>query len=75
MAPQHLLPRQLRALRRERGFTLRQVSLQTGIPVQSLSVYERCQVEPPITRLVQLASLYHVTLDRLFHRKTGSRAS
>lgn len=62
----HLLPRQLRPLRLKRHLTLRAVSLQTGIPIQSLSVYERLEVEPPISRLVQLAALYTVSLDALF---------
>lgn len=65
MASQHLLPQNLRALRRRRGYTLRHVSLQTGIPVPSLSAYERHQMRPPIDRLIQLATLYSVSLDTL----------
>lgn len=74
MAPQHLYPRHLRALRLTRGLSLREVSLQTGIPIQSLSVYELGKAKAPITRLVQLAALYRVTLDRLFHLPRGKRA-
>lgn len=65
MAAQHLLPQNLRVWRERQGFTLRQVSLQTGIPVPSLSAYERFQMRAPIDRLIQLASLYAVSLDCL----------
>ena len=74
MAPQHLYPRHLRALRLTRGLSLREVSLQTGIPIPSLSVYELGKVQAPMSRLVQLAALYHVTIDRLFHLPRPRRA-
>lgn len=73
MASQHLYPRHLRALRLTRGLSLREVSLQTGIPIQSLSVYELGKAQAPMTRLVQLAALYRVTLDRLFHLPRSKR--
>lgn len=67
MAPAHLLPKKLRKVRRDKNLTLQEVSLQTGIPVQSLSVYERGEVQAPVSRLVQLAALYTVSLDYLFN--------
>lgn len=67
MAPAHLLPKKLRTVRRAKNLTLQEVSQQTGIPVQSLSVYERGEVEAPMHRIVQLAALYTVSLDYLFN--------
>lgn len=71
MAPAHLLPKKLRKVRHDHKLTLQDVSLRTGIPVQSLSVYERGEVQAPMDRIVQLASLYTVSLDYLFNLPSG----
>lgn len=55
----------LRALREQRGATLSQVSLSTGISVSTLSRLEAGQRRPTLELLLPLARDYQVTLDEL----------
>jgi len=55
----------LRALREQRGATLSQVSLSTGISVSTLSRLEAGQRPPTLELLLALARDYQVALDEL----------
>ncbi len=55
----------LRALRRERGGTLAQLSETTGISVSTLSRLESGQRKPTLELLLPLARAYRVALDEL----------
>src|SRR3712207_7704874 len=55
----------LRALRRQRGGTLAQLSEQTGISVSTLSRLESGQRRPTLEMLLPLARAHQVPLDEL----------
>lgn len=56
----------LRNLRTEKGVTLKEVSIQTGITDSLISKYERGLSEPGLRPLRKLATYYKVSLDYLF---------
>jgi transcriptional regulator with XRE-family HTH domain len=55
----------LRALRQERGVTLRDLSDETGISVSTLSRLESGQRRPTLEQLLPLARAHRVSLDEL----------
>jgi len=55
----------LRALRRERGVTLGELSAQTGVSASTLSRLESGSRRPTLELLLPLARIYGVTLDEL----------
>lgn len=58
----------MRFLREEHGYSLKDVELQTGINNGNLSRYERNLNYPSIELCIKLADLYEVTLDELVGR-------
>lgn len=58
----------MRFLREEHGYSLKDVELQTGINNGNLSRYERNLNYPSIELCIKLANLYEVTLDELVGR-------
>ena len=56
---------QLRALRRDRGTTLAELSAATGISVSTLSRLESGSRRPTLEQLLPLAKAHNVTLDEL----------
>src|SRR6195952_1921479 len=61
----HAVGPRLRALRRERGATLAQLSTTTGISVSTLSRLESGQRRPTLELLLLLARAHQVPLDEL----------
>ena len=55
----------LKENRIERGKTLKQLSLETGISFQNLSRWERGEVLPNIDFCVRLARYYGITIEEL----------
>lgn len=58
----------MRMWREERGLTLKEVELRTGIDNGNLSRYERDLNFPSIELCIKLANLYSITLDELTGR-------
>lgn len=58
----------MRFLREEHGYSLKDVELQTGINNGNLSRYERNLNYPSIELCIRLADLYQVSLDELVGR-------
>jgi DNA ligase-1 len=52
------LPKQLKSVREHLGFSLSEVSQQTGIGASSLSEFENGKREPSLTQLQKLATMY-----------------
>ncbi len=57
--------KELRAARQAAGFAINEVAAITGWSRQTINTYENGHAVPPINKLVQLADLYKVSLDRL----------
>lgn len=64
-----LLSQKLYQLRKERNVTLRELHLQTGIAVSSLSAYEKGKYLPSLDSICKLAEFYQVSLDFLLEKK------
>jgi transcriptional regulator with XRE-family HTH domain len=70
----------LRALRKENGWTLSDVSQRTGMPVSTLSKVENEKVSPTYDRLVRLSAILSVDIRHLLalhtadHRRSGRRS-
>ena len=62
----------IRLLREERGYSLKDVELHTGINNGNLSRYERDINFPSIELCLRLANLYEVSLDELVGRESIS---
>ena len=63
-----ILARRLLALRKERGYTQREVAIYSDITEQTYQNYERMTREPKLEVLVRIADVYHVSLDYLVGR-------
>ena len=63
-----ILVRRLLALRKERGYTQREVAIYSDITEQTYQNYERMTREPKLEVLVRIADVYHVSLDYLVGR-------
>lgn len=61
------LGERIHALRRERGYTLSQVSKRTGVSIAMLSMIERGHSNPSIGTLHAIADALGVTMSQLFH--------
>ena len=59
------LPDNLKQLREQYGYTLKQVAGQLGITYQSYHAYERGLTVPTLQNFIKLAKLYDVSLDDL----------
>ena len=59
----------IRALRRKKGMTQRQVAYYLHVSVQAVSKWERGQAYPDLVLLLPLADLFCVSLDELFGRE------
>jgi DNA-binding transcriptional MerR regulator/quercetin dioxygenase-like cupin family protein len=59
-------PRQLRALRRERGFSLAEASQRSGLSTSLISGIERAAIGGSVSALQRLTAAYGVTLLELF---------
>ncbi len=58
----------LRALRKERGYTRRQVAVYCDVTEKAYQNYELMTREPKLEILIRIADLYGVTLDYLVGR-------
>ena len=63
-----ILARRLLALRKERGYTQREVAIYSDITEQTYQNYERMTREPKLEVLVRIADVYHVSLEYLVGR-------
>ncbi len=59
------LAENLKALREQYGYTLKDVAKQLGITYQSYHAYERGLTVPTLQNFIKLAKLYDVSLDDL----------
>lgn len=59
------LAKNLKALREQYGYTLKEVAKILGITYQSYHAYERGLTLPTLQNFVKLANLYDVSLDEL----------
>lgn len=65
MEPEILLEERLKELRKDRGFTQRQISEMLGIDRSSYSYYETGKTRPSIKILIKLSCIYQVSIDYL----------
>jgi transcriptional regulator with XRE-family HTH domain len=65
----------LRALRRERGFSLRDLADRLGISVSAVSQIERGKLQPSVNRLIAIVSAMGVPLARVFDETARDGAS
>ena len=61
----------LKAIRKMRNLTLKEVVDGTGIPMRTYQNYEYCEREIGASALKKLADFYNVTTDYLLGRDTG----
>ncbi len=61
----HLLIKNLKYLRAEKGWTQQELADALGVPRPTYSGWERGSAEPSITHLIQIANMFEVTLDGL----------
>lgn len=66
---------QLRALRKERGLTLKQIGAEIGVSESTVSLYEVGKREPDLTTVRKLAAFYGVSIDYLLGLPFGSSPS
>lgn len=65
----------LRAIRQERGFSLRDLADRLGISVSAVSQIERGVLQPSVNRLLAIVSALGVPLARVFDESGRDRAS
>lgn len=65
----------MRMWREERGLSLKEVEIQTGINNGNLSRYERDLNYPSIESCIKLADLYDISVDELIGRNDGLTSS
>ena len=58
----------LKALRKERGLTLKEVAEGTGLPLTSISYWESGERQPSADVLPAIADFYKITVDELLGR-------
>lgn len=68
------LGERLRAVRKRRGFTLREVAGRAGVSESLVSQIERGRVAPAIDTLLGLADILEIDFDYLFHDLKRSRS-
>ncbi len=59
------LPQNLKQLRNQYGYTLKQVAETLGIAYQSYHAYERGLTVPTLQNFIKLAKLYDVSMEEL----------
>lgn len=62
----------LRSLRKEKGYTIQQVSDGTGLPPTSLKYWEKGERQPAADVLPKLAEFYGITTDKLLGYKASN---
>ena len=62
---------QLQKLRKSKGLTQEDMSIQLGISLSTYQKYERDVISPPYEILIRIADFYGVTTDYLLGRDTG----
>ena len=60
----------LKDIREKRNLSMDEVEVATGIAKSTLSRYERNITEPTIRKLMQLSSLYGVTMDEICNKES-----
>lgn len=66
--------RRIRALRRERGFSLRMLAERSGLNVNTLSMVENGKTSPSVSTLQQLAHALGVPIARFFESQNVQKA-
>ena len=61
-------PARLKAIRRERGQTQRELAEYLGMKIRSYQFYEGGEREPPIDKLIAIADYLDVSIDELVGR-------
>ena len=61
-------PERLKAIRRERGKTQRELAEYLGMKIRSYQFYEGGEREPPIDKLIAIADYLDVSIDELVGR-------
>ncbi len=61
-------PARLKAIRRERGKTQRELAEYLGMKIRSYQFYEGGEREPPIDKLIAIADYLDVSIDELVGR-------
>ena len=67
------LANRLQKLRKENGYSQDELADKLGISRQAVSKWERSESSPDTDNLIELAKLYHVSLDELIYGKEGER--
>jgi len=62
----------VRALRKEKGWTLAEVSKRSGLAISTISKIERAEISPTYDRFLQLAVGLGVEMNTLFSPNTGA---
>jgi len=65
----------LKKLRHDRGWSQGQLAKKLGINAQRVSKYERGVITPPSDMMVQIASVYDVSLDYLLREASNTAVS
>jgi transcriptional regulator with XRE-family HTH domain len=73
--PAATLGERLRDLRRQRGLSIRKLAAELGCSPSHISQFERGISEPSIGLLTELAATLDVSIDALFPRPAGLRAT
>ena len=61
-------PARLKAIRRQRGKTQRELAEYLGMKIRSYQFYEGVEREPPIDKLIAIADYLDVSIDELVGR-------
>lgn len=61
-------PARLKAIRRQRGKTQRELAEYLGMKIRSYQFYEGGEREPPIDKLIAIADYWDVSIDELVGR-------
>src|SRR6185295_548663 len=66
-----LIGRRIRELRTERGWTMRELSGKLGVPLTTLTAYEKGRSEPPLRTILKAARLFEVPVELLVSDETA----
>ena len=61
----------IRQMRMDKGYTLEALSRESGVPISTISYWERDEFSPSIALLCCLADVFEVSLDALVGRKAN----
>lgn len=65
------LPNRLKKLRQSRGWSQGQLGKKLGVNVQRVSKYERGIISPPLNMVVNIATVFEVSLDYLLRNENN----